>query len=541
MASSIAMFFRLRCSKRQHRPAHKLAATGLGALLLATLLVRADEALRPLAGFDEYAQAALADWKTPGMAIAVLKDGRVVLARGYGVRRFGGRDQVDEQTIFPIASVTKVFTATCLAQLVEEGRLKWSDPVVKHLPEFELCDPYLTKDVRLADLLSHRTGLQAADLLAYRGDYDRAEILRRLRFLQPVAPFRSGYGYHNLMVVAAGEVLERVAQASWPVFLRTHLLQPLGMRATLASPRELQGLRNVSTPHVLTEGRLIPDPAWSRDAGAEGFRRLQDTVAPAGAIQSNVVDMIKFVRMYLNEGALDGHRLLQPEAIREMQAPHSVVPIQATPKPNFAYPRFFFGCGLGWWLRDYRGRKVVYHGGSSGAVAALMPEENIGIVVLANRGSGLVYMVMHDVFDRLLRIPRTWTNHDWLVDAEEKPQKDIEAMNARLEAKRAKDTKPSLPLTEYVGSYECDLYGKLEIREEEGSLGLQFGPNIIATLRHWEHDTFRGKLNFPPDDEWFLRFVVAHGKPGRLEIERIFWHEPMPAFRRVRQPHPKSQ
>jgi hypothetical protein len=183
----------------------------------------------------------------------------------------------------------------------------------------------------------------------------------------------------------------------------------------------------------------------------------------------------------------------------------------------------------------------VYHGGSSGAVAALMPEENIGIVVLANRGSGLVYMVMHDVFDRLLRIPRTWTNHDWLVDAEEKPQKDIEAMNARLEAKRAKDTKPSLPLTEYVGSYECDLYGKLEIREQEGSLGLQFGPNIIATLRHWEHDTFRGKLNFPPDDEWFLRFVVAHGKPGRLEIERIFWHEPMPAFRRVRQPHPKSQ
>jgi len=522
-------------------PAHKLAAILVLALLLATFPVRADEILGPLAGFDKYVKAALADWKTPGMAIAVVKDGRVVLARGYGVRRFGGQEQVDEQTIFPIASVTKVFTATCLAQLVEEGRLKWSDPVVKHLPEFELYDPYLTKDVRLADLLSHRTGLETADLLAYRGDYDRDEILRRLRFLQPVAPFRSRYGYHNLMVVTAGEVLERVAQESWPVFLRTRLLQPLGMRATLASPRELQGLRNVATPHLLSGRRLIPDPAWSRDAGAEGFRRLHDTVAPAGAIQSNVVDMIKFVHMYLNEGVLDGHRLLRTETIRELLAPHSVVPIEATPKPNFAYPRFFFGSGLGWWLRDYRGRKVVYHGGSSGAVAAMMPEENIGVVVLANRGCGVVYMVMHDVFDRMLRIPRTWTNHDWLVDAEENPQKDMEAMNARMEAKRAKDTKPSLPLAEYVGSYECDLYGKLEIREDEGSLRLQFGPNIMATLRHWEHDTFRGKLTFPSDDEWFLRFVVADGKPGRLEIERIFWHEPMPAFRRVRELDLKSE
>jgi hypothetical protein len=221
-----------------------------------------------------------------------------------------------------------------------------------------------------------------------------------------------------------------------------------------------------------------------------------------------------------------------------MQEPHSIAPIKATPKPNFAYPRFFFGCGLGWHLRDYRGRKVVYHGGSSGAVVAMMPEENIGVVVLANRGCGLVYMVMHDAFDRLIGIPRTWTNQDWLVDSEEKPQQDVETRNARLEAQRARDTAPSLPLKEYVGTYECDLYGKLEIREEEGSLALQFGDNIVAKLRHWEQDTFRGNLNFPPDDEWLVRFVMADGKPARLEIERIFWHEPMPAFRRIQSPLP---
>jgi CubicO group peptidase (beta-lactamase class C family) len=520
---------------------HKLAATGLVALLLATFPVRSDETTGPLAGFDEYAKTALADWKTPGMAIAVMKDGRVVLARGYGVRRFGGHDRVDEHSIFPIASVTKVFTTTCLAQLVEEDRLKWRDPVVKYLPEFELYDSYLTKDIRIDDLLSHRTGLETADLLAYRGDYDRAEILWRLRFLQPVASFRSGYGYHNLMVVVAGELLERVTKESWGVFLKRRLLQPLGMSSTFASPEELDGLRNVSTPHVLAEGKLIPDPAWNREARHEGFRRLQEAVGPAGAIQSNVVDMVRFVQMYLNEGVLDGHRLLQAETIREMEAPHSVVAIKATPKPNFAYPRFFFGCGLGWWLRDYRGRKIVFHGGSSGAVAAMMPEENIGIVVLANRGSGLIYMVMHDMFDRILGIPRTWTNHDWLVDAEEKPREEVQAKNARLEAARTKSTEPSLPLTAYVGTYESELYGKLEIQDEGSALQLKFGPNISATLQHWEHDTFRAKLSFPPDDEWFLRFVVSDGKADRLEIERIFWHEPMPGFRRVRQPDPQSK
>jgi CubicO group peptidase (beta-lactamase class C family) len=520
--------------EQRHRAFHERVALETVVLLLVASSARAGEPDGSLAGFDAYAEAALADWRTPGMAIAIVKDDKVVLARGYGIRRVGQHDPVDERTLFPIASVTKVFTATCLAQLVEQGRLTWSDPVVKHLPEFELGDPYLTRDVRIADLVAHRTGLETADLLAYRGDYDRAEILRRLRFLRPVAPFRSRYGYHNLMVVTAGEALERVTGESWQEAIRTRLLAPLGMTSTLSGPRELEGLDNVSTPHVVSEGRLIADPLWGREAGEEGFRRLHDAVAPAGAIQSNAVDMARFLRFHLNEGVGGGHRLLRAQTIREMEAPHSVVPIAAPPEPNFAYPRIFFGCGLGWWLRDYRGRKVVYHGGSSGAVAALMPEEKLGIVVLANRGCGLVYMVMHDTFDRMLGIPRTWSNRDWLVDAEEKPREEAEAKNARLEAARARDTRPSLPLRAYAGAYECDLYGKLDVREEGGSLRLQFGPNMGATLRHWEHDSFRGELNFPPSEEWFVRFQLSEGRVDRLEIERVSWHEPMPAFRRVR-------
>jgi hypothetical protein len=140
---------------------------------------------------------------------------------------------------------------------------------------------------------------------------------------------------------------------------------------------------------------------------------------------------------------------------------------------------------------------------------------------------------MHDVFDRLLGFPRTWTNRDWVVEAEEKPRDDIKQKNAQLDGKRVNGTVSSLPWKEYAGTYESELYGKLEIREEEGSLRLQFGPNIPATLRHWEHDTFRGRLSFPPDDEWLVRLVLTDGKAARVEIERLFWHEPMPAFRHV--------
>ena len=510
-----------------------LFAAGWIGVLLSASPACATEPNDPFAGFDDYAKTALADFKTPGLAVAVIKDGKVVFAHGYGVRRAGEEGLVDEQTLFPIASVTKVFTATCLALLVEEGKLKWSDPVVKHLPEFELYDPFLTKDVRIEDLLSHRVGLETADLVAYRGDYDRAEIIRRLRFLQPVAPFRSLFGYHNHMVTTAGEVLERVSGQPWSNVLRTRLLQPLGMSATFAGPRELEGRENVSTPHVLAEGKLIADPLWNREASHEGFRRLHDAVAPAGAMQSNVVDMAKFVQMYLDEGAAKGQPLLKPATVRTMLAPHSMVPIKATPQPNLVYPQFFYGGGLGWQLRDLRGRKIVMHSGSSGAIAAMMPEEKIGLVVLANRGCGIEYMFMHDIFARMLGLPRAWTNHEWLVEAQETPATEAAVRNARLEATRTKDTRPSLPLGKYAGTYECDLYGKLAILERDGSLRLQFGPNIDGALVHWERETFRAKLSFPLGEEWLMRFHISADGVDCLKVERISWHEAMPEFRRT--------
>jgi hypothetical protein len=243
--------------------------------------------------------------------------------------------------------------------------------------------------------------------------------------------------------------------------------------------------------------------------------------------------MAKFVQMFLDEGTVDGQPFLKTATTRTMLAPHSAAPIRTAPAAPQVYPRLFYGGALGWQVRDLRGRKVVMHGGSSGAIAAMMPEEKLGLVVLANRGCGIEYMFMHDIFARMLGLPRAWTNQDWLVEAKEAPAKAAAERNARLESSRAKDSKPSLPLGKYAGTFSCDLYGSLAIDERDGSLRLQFGPNIDGPLVHWEHDTFRAKLSFPPGEEWLIRFQIVGGETDRLRIERLSWPEPMPEFQRL--------
>lgn len=233
------------------------------------------------------------------------------------------------------------------------------------------------------------------------------------------------------------------------------MLKPLGMDATIAVPREIAGRENVATPYLMIEGKLIAD---RRDETHEGIRRFHEAVAPAGAMQSNVLDMAKFLQMYLDEGMFKGQPLLKAETVRKMFALHSTVPIEAKPRSNLIFPSFYGG-GLGWQLRDLRGRKVIMHGGSTGAMAAMIPEEKIGVVVLANLGwgAGIEYMLMHDIFARMLGLPRSQTNHDWLVEAQETPVKEALARNARLDATRNKDARMSLALSRYAGTYVCDL------------------------------------------------------------------------------------
>jgi CubicO group peptidase (beta-lactamase class C family) len=513
--------------------------------------VRGDD---PLRGIDAYVADAMAQWKVPGLAIAVVKDGKVVFAKGYGVRKAGGKAAaldgaaaahpsgaaVDENTVFPIASATKMFTVTGLAMLVDEGKLKWSDRVTKHLPTFRLHDDYVTQHVTLADLVSHRTGYETADLLAYRGDYDRAEILRRMRYLKPYYPFRTRWKYNNLMVVAAGEILERVSRKRWDDFVTARILKPLRMDRTATSGSAAAKLDNRSTHHTLVDGKLQPDPFHANRERLPGLRRLERAVAPAGAMSSSVADLTRFLLLHLDEGRFEGRQLVSAAGVRTMMAQHSSSPILTRGTSKMPYSKIYFGNGLGWQLRDYRGRKVVMHGGSSGAVIAMMPAERIGIAVLGNRDrSGIVYMMMHDLFDRFLGIRRPWTTRDWVVENVDEPARKERQKLRDLERQRAKDTKPTFPLERYAGTYECDLYGKLVVEQSSGKLRVRFGPNFTTTLKHWERDTFRASFPLPWHEQWIVRFKTER-KPDRVNevrVRRIFWYEAMPVFRRVGASH----
>ena len=485
------------------------------------------------AKFDEYANAALADWKTPGMAVAVVRNGELVFARGYGLRKVGESNRVNSKTVFPIASITKSFNATGIAMLVDVGRLKWNDPVIKHLPQFLLHDPYLTREVTIADLLSHRTRLEDPVLLAYSGSVDRSEMIRRAKFLKPVALFRTGCGYNNLMVDISGETLERITGQQWEDFIRERIFVPLDMTSTVSDVLELQDSENFATTYVQVEEELKEDRSWNLPL-SEGWRRYREAVRPDGSICSTVEDMAKFLIFHLSKGEYSGKRLLRSDTVMEMQALQSVMALKQTPDTNLPYPKFLSGFGYGWQVRDYRGRRLVLHGGSTGTVIAMMPEEKLGLVVLTNFGSGVQYMVMHDVFDRLLGIPRSWTNKDWITEIVDNHHRDNEAAEAQLEAERNKEITPKFPMEHYSGTYESNLYGKIEVGVASGKLTMQYGPNCNANLVHWQGEQFRGTFVVRYPEDLFFTFGAAEkGQGTRLDVEEVRSRKLLSTFKRT--------
>lgn len=493
----------------------------------------------PFVDFDAYAQAALHDWKTPAMAVSVVKDGRVVFARGYGVRRLGGKDAVDTDTVFPVASITKAFNATALAMLVDAGKLAWMDPVTRHLPDFQLRDPCLTREVRIADLLSHRTGLEDPDVLTCSGQLTRDELIRRARFLPQVVPFRTEYRYNNLGPIIAGEILEKISGQSWPDFLRQRIFKPLEMNSTVPDVLELQGVPNVATSYVTVQGKLQEDKSWNLPLG-EGWRRYRETIRPAGSICSTASDLAKFLIFQLADGEYHGRRLVRAETIVEMQTLHSAAALKKPPDSNLPYAKFVYGAGLGWQIRDYRGRKLVMHGGSTGTVMGLMPEEKLGVVVLTNLGCGIQYMALHDILDRMLGIPRTTTNREWVTDTIDDYQKLIDAQNARLDQERCEDVKPQFALDQYAGTYESDLYGRLVVAQADGRLSIDLGPNCHAELVHWSGERFRATFVLRFAEDWLISFVPQDGRVMRATLANIFPSREIATFARVSDEAPRT-
>lgn len=469
-----------------------------------------------LAALDAYFAKAQQEWPVPGLSIAIVKDGEIIFEKGYGVREVDGEAPVDEHTLYAIASNSKAFTSASLAQLVDAGELSWDDRVLDHLPWFRLYDDYVTQEMRIRDLLSHRAGLgtYSGDLLWYGTPYTAEEVVRRARFLEPAYSFRAGYGYSNLMFIAAGEVLRAVSGVGWPETIEEKFFGPLGMTRSVTSTDDLPGMDNVASPHKYDRGETRPIEWYNWDA-----------MGAAGGVISSVHDMAQWMMLQLDGGQRDGVRFFSEAAQREMWKVHN--PLAVSPGYQQRYPSTHFrGYGLGWSLADYLGRKITTHGGGYDGMYSqvmMVPEEGLGIVVLTNAMTGIAGTLTYRVLDAYLG----GEERDWSAEALpgwESSRVRFHARQDRAEEERVPNTSPSLGLEAYAGTYSGDMYGDATIEVEDGHLVLRVLPNpdLVADLEHLHYDTFI--VRWRKDLAWFGKGTAhfeldASGRVHELELD----------------------
>ena len=483
----------------------------------------------PLKGLEQYISAAMKEWKIPGVAVGIVHGDTVTFAKGFGVRTVGRADPVDEHTLFAIASDTKAFTGILAAMLVDDGKLRWDAPLTTYLPTLRFGDDVLTRELTLRDALTHRSGLARGDLLWTAGwTYDRAELLRRLRFLKPSWNLRTRYGYSNLMYLAAGEAASAAAGKSWDDLIRERILVPLGMNETNTSVTALGALPNVASPHADFDGAVR----------VVSYTNI-DNAASAGAINSNVADMTKWLRFQLDSGRVNGKRLVSKRSFIETHTPQTVMRLDSTYRAfnPFTHLRSY---AFGWQVMDYRGKEMLSHAGNlSGmnAMVGLLPEKRVGVVVLTNlEGNALRESIMYKVFDLYLGAPdRDWSR----ISLVEKASFDsIDAKDRReAEAKRVPNTRPSLALERYAGTYSDSLYGKALVHLEKGRLVLEMAPKMVGDMEHWHYDTFRVVWRDHRDGTNLVAFSLdVEGQVDTMTTDIGGPPEEMPRMKRVAGP-----
>jgi CubicO group peptidase (beta-lactamase class C family) len=439
-------------------------------------------------GLDRYVDSVMRAFSVPGMAVAIVKDGRVVVARGYGVKKLGESARVGPRTNFGIASNTKIFTATALGLLVEEGKIEWDAPVTRYLPAFAMYDPWVTREITVRDLLVHRSGLGlgAGDLLWWPSStYDRKEIVRRLRYIKPATSFRSAYAYDNVLYSVAGELIEAVSGQSWEDFVASRILAKVGMTSSNVRHSLGGAGADAAAPHAEVEGFVRPIAAFT-----------SDNVNPAGGINASAEDMAKWLIVQLDSGRLaDGTRLFKPATTRQLW--RVVTPLSpGDPPPELSWLRAHLsGYALGLGVADYQGRMILSHtGGLPGYVSqvTMVPELRLGIAVLTNQESSAAFQaVSFRVRDYYLGAPA----HDYLAALQKLTSRQRAALasqNATSAAARDSTSGPSLSLARYVGTYNDPWYGDVSIALEKGALVIRFSrtPSLTGDLLHWQHDSF---------------------------------------------------
>ncbi|SET17720.1 serine hydrolase [Thalassotalea agarivorans] len=438
------------------------------------------------AQIDAAVEKAMATFNIPGVAIAIVKDDKIVVSKGYGVVEKGSKKAVTSDTIFGVASNTKAMTAALLANLVDQGKIKWSTPVIDILPEFQLYDPYVTREFQIIDLLQHNSGLGLGqgDLMIWPAtSHDSRYVLSKLKYLQPKSSFRSAFAYNNLMFVTAGEVIARVSNKPWQEVIKEKIFEPLAMNSTYARYSDIDTAnQQVASAHVPLNGELH----------VVGGNFLEDFEA-AGAVGSTVTDMSQWIRLALNRGSLNGYQLFSETQSHKMwtQANPLAVSNTATERDGTQFNSY----GLGWFIGDYQGYKLAHHsGGILGMVSkvVLVPEQNLGLVVLTNQQSGAAFNAIYrEILEQYLALE----DKDWVSYFAKRDKQGRDKEKARLAKvfhEKNQQSKPSLPLSKYAQLYQDQWYGDVEIVESKGSLEMRFKHTdlLVGKLEHFQYDTF---------------------------------------------------
>ena len=438
---------------------------------------------------DNYVLQGMQNWKIPGAAVLIVKDGKIVHSKGYGVKEFGKNDKVDENTLFLIGSNTKAFTGTALALLEHEGNIKLDDKVVKYLPDFKMKDPFVTNELNLTDIVTHRMGLETfqGDFMYWASDLTADEVIEKFGMITPKFDFRIKYGYTNAGYAIAGKIIKKVSGLSWSDYLKEKIFKPLSMDRTVALSVEFAKSENVAKPHTLVNETVLVLP----------FENI-DNMAPCGSIGSSISDMSHWIIAQLDSGKYGGEEKIPFKVIQRTRKPET---IQGRVRHPFNEGHFNL-YGLGWGLMDYEGTEIVSHtGGVNGFVTSvtLLPEENLGIVVLTNTDQNAFFqMLKWEIVDAYLELP--YRNYDgYIFERAKKQNEDKAKMLAQLQDLVKLNLQTEIPLDNYTGKYKHEVYGNAEIELN--------GNSLLLKLEH--HSRLTGKLEHIGRD----RFLCTYSDP----------------------------
>jgi CubicO group peptidase (beta-lactamase class C family) len=461
---------------------------------------------------DNYINRALTNWRIPGAAVCVVKDGKVVMMKGYGIKELGLNNKVDENTLFMIGSNTKAFTATALAMLQTQGKLSLDDKVTKYIPEFKLDNKFAGEEAIVRDLLCHRIGFRTfqGDFTFYNTDLTREQVIQKMSLVKAAYPFRTKWGYTNSAFLTAGQIIPKITGKPWEIYLRENIFAPLGMMNTLALSADITKSLNRTVPHTLVNGQLTAIPYCQIDG-----------LAPAGAISSSVNDMSKWVLAQLSDGKVGQRQVIPAAAIEATRQPQDIVGSVTYLTGEMSYELY----GLGWFLQTYGNRQIVSHtGGVNGYLSSvtLVPKEHLGIIILTNTDANSFYEALKwDIIDAYLKQPfrdysqkylANYKTHQAASDLQDKKLRDTLALN-RL---------PALSPDQYTGKYVNELYGTMTVTQgmnNDLEMRFEHHPKMFARLQPLGGNRFYVTFSDPTFGKAVFPFTVLNGKVTSVRVK----------------------